>query len=100
MQVDLVGGYYDSGDHVKFGLPMAYAVTMLSWGVVEFEKEMVDGNKLHRVLDAIRWGTNYFVKAHTQHNALWVQVRTHSRPISPRAQHGPLVPSRKIFWIL
>uniref|UniRef100_I1PI33 Endoglucanase n=2 Tax=Oryza glaberrima TaxID=4538 RepID=I1PI33_ORYGL len=72
--VDLVGGYYDSGDHVKFGLPMAYAVTMLSWGVVEFEKEMVDGNKLHRVLDAIRWGTNYFVKAHTQHNALWVQV--------------------------
>jgi endoglucanase len=73
-QVDLVGGYYDSGDHVKFGFPMAYAVTMLSWGVLEFEKEMVDADNLNRALDAIRWGTNYFVKAHTEPNGLWVQV--------------------------
>ncbi|TKW23921.1 hypothetical protein SEVIR_3G018800v4 [Setaria viridis] len=72
--VDLVGGYYDSGDHVKFGFPMAYAVTMLSWGVLEFEKEMVAANNLQRALDAIRWGTNYFIKAHTEPNGLWVQV--------------------------
>ncbi|KAJ1273457.1 hypothetical protein BS78_06G282100 [Paspalum vaginatum] len=72
--VDLVGGYYDSGDHVKFGFPMAYAVTMLSWGVIEFEKEMVAANNLQRALDAIRWGTNYFIKAHTEPNGLWVQV--------------------------
>ncbi|CDP19278.1 unnamed protein product [Coffea canephora] len=26
--VDLVGGYYDAGDHVKLGLPMAFTVTM------------------------------------------------------------------------
>ncbi|KAL0401199.1 UNVERIFIED_CONTAM: Endoglucanase 4 [Sesamum latifolium] len=35
-RVDLVGGYYDAGDIVKFGLPMAFTVTMLSWSVVEF----------------------------------------------------------------
>uniref|UniRef100_A0ACD5Y9Z2 Uncharacterized protein n=1 Tax=Avena sativa TaxID=4498 RepID=A0ACD5Y9Z2_AVESA len=73
-QVDLVGGYYDAGDHVKFGFPMAHAVTMLSWGVLEFEKEMVAADELNRALDAIRWGTNYFLKAHTQPNVLWVQV--------------------------
>ena len=73
-QVDLVGGYYDSGDHVKFGFPMAYAVTMLSWGVLELDKEMVAANNLQRALDAIRWGTNYFIKAHTEPNGLWVQV--------------------------
>jgi endoglucanase len=39
-----------------------------------FEKEMVAANKLNRVLDAIRWGTNYFIKAHTEPNGLWVQV--------------------------
>ncbi|KAG5563431.1 hypothetical protein RHGRI_006000 [Rhododendron griersonianum] len=32
--VDLVGGYYDAGDNVKFGLPMAFTITMLSWSVV------------------------------------------------------------------
>ncbi|KAK4256216.1 hypothetical protein QN277_009110 [Acacia crassicarpa] len=25
--VDLVGGYYDAGDHVKFGLPMVFTVS-------------------------------------------------------------------------
>ncbi|KAE8778352.1 hypothetical protein D1007_48795 [Hordeum vulgare] len=74
--VDLVGGYYDAGDHVKFGFPMAYAVTMLSWGVLEFEKEMVAANSLNRALDAIRWGTDYFIKAHNEPNTLWVQVHT------------------------
>lgn len=82
MQVDLVGGYYDAGDHVKFGFPMAYAVTMLSWGVLEFEKEMVAANSLNRALDAIRWGTNYFIKAHTEPNTLWVQV--HNTPVPPK----------------
>ncbi|TVU16555.1 hypothetical protein EJB05_40126, partial [Eragrostis curvula] len=72
--VDLVGGYYDSGDHVKFGFPMAYALTMLSWGVIEFEQEMIAANNLQRTLDAIRWGTNYIVKAHTEPNVLWVQA--------------------------
>ena len=27
---DLTGGWYDAGDHVKFGLPMAGSVTMLA----------------------------------------------------------------------
>ncbi|KAK9057840.1 hypothetical protein SSX86_022678 [Deinandra increscens subsp. villosa] len=31
--VDLVGGYYDAGDNVKFGLPMAFTVTMRSWSI-------------------------------------------------------------------
>ena len=28
---DLTGGWYDAGDHVKFGLPMAASATMLAW---------------------------------------------------------------------
>ncbi|KAL4564636.1 hypothetical protein LXL04_028703 [Taraxacum kok-saghyz] len=34
--VDLVGVYYDAGDNVKFGFPMAFTTTMLSWSVIEF----------------------------------------------------------------
>ncbi len=30
---DLTGGWYDAGDHVKFGLPMAATATMLAWGM-------------------------------------------------------------------
>ncbi|KAF2346545.1 Protein of unknown function DUF4817 [Trinorchestia longiramus] len=34
--LDLTGGYYDAGDHVKFGFPMAYSVTVLSWGLLSY----------------------------------------------------------------
>lgn len=73
--MDLVGGYYDAGDHVKFGLPMAFSLTMLSWGAIEFRKEITGLNQLGNTLWAIRWGTDYFMKAHPQPNVLWGQVR-------------------------
>ncbi|XP_039068772.1 endoglucanase 5-like [Hibiscus syriacus] len=72
--VDLVGGYYDAGDHVKFGLPMPFTVTMLAWGTIEYMKEITDLNQMGHTLWAIRWGTDYFIKAHTQPNVLWGQV--------------------------
>ena len=40
VQVDLVGGYYDVGDNVKFGFLMAFTTTMLSWSLIEFCKLM------------------------------------------------------------
>ncbi|CAJ1934323.1 unnamed protein product [Sphenostylis stenocarpa] len=61
LSMDLVGGYYDAGDNVKFNFPMAFTTTMLAWSVVEFGDSM--GSELKNALDAIRWGTDYFIKA-------------------------------------
>ncbi|KAF9590101.1 hypothetical protein IFM89_030849 [Coptis chinensis] len=72
--VDLVGGYYDAGDHVKFGLPMAFTVTMLSWGVIEYGEQIAAAGELKHALEAIKWGTDYFIKAHTNPNVLWAEV--------------------------
>ncbi|KAH7533113.1 hypothetical protein FEM48_Zijuj04G0095700 [Ziziphus jujuba var. spinosa] len=66
--VDLVGGYYDAGDHVKFGLPMAFTMTMLSWGVIEFRQQISAAGELEHAMEAIKWGTDYFIKAHTSPN--------------------------------
>ncbi|XP_057247763.1 endoglucanase 5 [Beta vulgaris subsp. vulgaris] len=73
-QADLVGGYYDAGDNVKFGLPMAFSVTLISWAAVDFKADLAAANQMEHTLQAIQWGTDYFLKAHCQHNALWVQV--------------------------
>ncbi|CAN1124234.1 Endoglucanase 11 [Linum perenne] len=72
--VDLVGGYYDAGDQVKFGLPMAFTVTMLSWGVLESGRQIAAAGELEHALEAIKWGTDYFIKAHTSPNVLWAEV--------------------------
>lgn len=70
----MVGGYYDAGDNVKFGFPMAFTVTMLSWGVLEYGKEIMEAGEYDHALEAIKWGTDFFIKAHTHPTVLWVQV--------------------------
>ncbi|PIA34508.1 hypothetical protein AQUCO_03700054v1 [Aquilegia coerulea] len=72
--IDLVGGYYDAGDNVKFGFPMAYTITMLAWSVSAFGKELGAKNELENALEAIKWGTDYIIKAHPQPNVLYAQV--------------------------
>ena len=72
--VDLTGGYYDAGDHVKFGLPMASSMTMLGWGVVEYRDAYEQSGQLPYILDTIKWGTDYIIKAHTAPNEFWGQV--------------------------
>lgn len=74
MQVDLVGGYYDAGDNVKFGFPMAFTITMLSWSAVDFGSQLEEKRELANALEAIKWGTDYLIKAHTEPNVLYGQV--------------------------
>lgn len=73
-QVDLVGGYYDAGDNVKFGFPMAFTVTMLSWSVVQFRHQLEAQKELSNALNAVKWGTDYLIKAHPEPNVLYGQV--------------------------
>ncbi|KAK9741063.1 hypothetical protein RND81_03G079000 [Saponaria officinalis] len=61
--VNLMGGYYDAGDNVKFNFPMAFTATMLSWGVLEFGGTM--GPQLNTTRAAIRWVTSYLYKCAT-----------------------------------
>ncbi|KAL6527594.1 hypothetical protein OROMI_029405 [Orobanche minor] len=72
MHVDLVGGYYDAGDNVKFGFPMAFTTTMLSWSVIEFGGLMK--GELGLAKDAIRWATDYLLKATAHPDTIFVQV--------------------------
>ncbi|XP_004309055.1 PREDICTED: endoglucanase 8-like [Fragaria vesca subsp. vesca] len=61
VQRDLMGGYYDGGDNVKFNFPMAFTTTMLSWSVLEFGNLM--GPELQHALEALRCGTDYLLKS-------------------------------------
>ncbi|KAF8033325.1 hypothetical protein BT93_D2051 [Corymbia citriodora subsp. variegata] len=72
--VDLVGGYYDAGDNVKFGLPMAFTVTMMSWSILEYGKQMAKSGELGHAMEAVKWGTDYFIKAHPHPYVLYGEV--------------------------
>ncbi|CAN4077556.1 unnamed protein product [Withania somnifera] len=72
--IDLVGGYYDAGDNVKFGLPMAFTVTMLSWSILEYGRQMSASGELSHAMDAVKWGTDYLLKAHPEPYVLYGEV--------------------------
>ncbi|HYH04809.1 MAG TPA: glycoside hydrolase family 9 protein [Bacillota bacterium] len=73
-KVDLTGGWYDAGDHVKFNLPMAYSVTMLNWAIYENREALQKSGQLDYLLDNIRWATDYLMKCHTAPNEFYYQV--------------------------
>ncbi|KAF8405319.1 hypothetical protein HHK36_010223 [Tetracentron sinense] len=71
--VDLTGGYYDAGDNVKFGFPMAFTTTMLAWSLIEFG-DLMPPSELRNALVATRWATDYLLKTISQPNRIFVQV--------------------------
>ncbi|XP_042493910.1 endoglucanase 23-like [Macadamia integrifolia] len=71
--LDLTGGYYDAGDNIKFGFPMAFTTTMLAWSVVEFGDSM-PYFQLREALVAVRWATDYLLKTVSQPDRVFVQV--------------------------
>ncbi|XP_021903946.1 endoglucanase 14-like [Carica papaya] len=73
-KIDLVGGYYDAGDNVKFGFPMAFTTTMLAWSAVEMKNQLKANGELSHALTAVRWATDYLIKAHPQPNVLYGQI--------------------------
>lgn len=74
--LDLSGGYYDAGDHVKFALPMASSMTLLAWGGIEYASAYQSANQKAALLDALRWGMDWIIKAHPSDNVFYGQVGT------------------------
>ncbi|XP_004298838.1 PREDICTED: endoglucanase 20-like [Fragaria vesca subsp. vesca] len=72
--VNLTGGYYDAGDNVKFGWPMAYSVSLLSWSLIEYQQQISSAKQLAYLQGAIRWGTEFIIKAHPSPTTFYTQV--------------------------
>ncbi|WP_129843580.1 glycoside hydrolase family 9 protein [Streptomyces sp. RFCAC02] len=72
--LDLTGGWYDAGDHVKFGLPMAASATLLAWGGLAAGDGYEQSDQLDELKDNLRWVNDYFIRAHPEPNVLYAQV--------------------------
>ncbi|KAK3020208.1 hypothetical protein RJ639_046840 [Escallonia herrerae] len=70
---------------------MAFSVSLLSWAAVEYKKEISAINQLGFLLLAIRWGTNFILKAHTSSTTLYTQVLPFSIPYQGWKQRSPML---------
>jgi endoglucanase len=72
--LDLTGGWYDAGDHVKFGLPMAATATLLAWGGLAAADGYERSGQTRYLKDNLRWVNDYFIRAHPEPDVLYAQV--------------------------
>ncbi|CAI9266590.1 unnamed protein product [Lactuca saligna] len=86
----LVGGFYDSGNNIKFSFPTAYTITLLSWSVIEYHQKYEDIGELDHIKNIIKWGSDYLLKlfipanqTSTGSSTLFSQVGSTSNGTSP-----------------
>ncbi|KAM7524082.1 hypothetical protein LguiA_013984 [Lonicera macranthoides] len=65
---------YDAGDLMKFGFPMAFTATVLSWAILEYGEQMKEVKELKHTQDSVKWITDYLINAHPSENVLYIQV--------------------------
>ncbi|KAK3031000.1 hypothetical protein RJ639_036850 [Escallonia herrerae] len=91
----LVGGYYDAGDNTKFHFPMSFAMTMLSWSVIEYEHKYRAIGEYNHIRDLIKWGNDYllltFNASATKINQIHSQVGG--------SRNGSTVPDDHTCWM-
>ncbi|XVF59759.1 hypothetical protein PTKIN_Ptkin07bG0301700 [Pterospermum kingtungense] len=72
--LDLSKGVYDAGDAMKFGFPMAFTSTVLSWAILEYADQINAVKQLGYAHNSLRWITDYLINAHPSDNMLYIQV--------------------------
>jgi endoglucanase len=58
----VTGGWFDAGDHVKFGLPMAYSAAMLGWGMYQYGDAFKAAGQDTYLNNNLKFVLDYFVK--------------------------------------
>lgn len=96
MNLDLSKGMYDAGDLMKFGFPMAFTATMLSWAILEYGENMKTVKQLGHARDSLKWITDFLINAHPSENVLYIQVpyllltlKMVSKEVIPSANNFP-----------
>ncbi|CAL0305866.1 unnamed protein product [Lupinus luteus] len=72
--LDLSKGLYDAGDNMKFGFPMAFTATVLSWAILEYGDQMDHVGQLEPAQGSLKWITDFLINAHASENTLYIQV--------------------------
>jgi len=97
--VDLTGGYFDAGDHVKFTFPMAGAMTLLAWGGIDYRYAYEKTGEMFYLLDAVGWGTDWLLKATAIPGYVCAQVGDANLDHSIWAPPETMTMPRPSFWV-
>lgn len=62
MTDEVLGGWYDAGDHVKFNLPMSYSASMLAWGIYQYPDGIEEIGEMTNYVNNLTFVLNYLAE--------------------------------------
>ena len=62
---DLVGGFYDAGDHLKASISIGVSASLLAWGLLEFPEAHKQSKQADVAAAHVRHAAEYLLKCHT-----------------------------------
>ena len=72
--LDLSRNYADCGDHVMFGMPGSFALYTLALSGLHYRAEYERIGEWQRFLNILKWGTDFWIRAHPEKYVLYAQV--------------------------
>ena len=74
VNLDLSRGWFDAGDYVKFNLPQAFSVTVLSWGLLEFKNSYISSGEYENMLNSLEHPLHYLANCVISEKEIIAQV--------------------------
>jgi len=71
---DLVGGFYDAGDHIKASMSIGVSASLLAWGLLEFPAGHAAAGQAGVAAGHVRHAAEYLLKCHTKDEEFVAQV--------------------------
>jgi len=62
MTDEVLGGWFDAGDHLKFTLTNAYSATLLAWGFLQYNDGVKNSGETEEYLRNLGWALDYLVE--------------------------------------
>ena len=62
VNLDLTGGLFNAGDHVKLNSTMSFTAGMLAWSAIEYREAYEKSGQLNQLLNTLRWINDYLLK--------------------------------------
>lgn len=72
--LDLIGGWVDAGDNIKFNITAGYTATTLAVGAIEYKDAFEKSGQMKWLLNQLRWINDFFIKCHPSPNVFWAQI--------------------------
>lgn len=60
----VTGGWYDAGDYLKLNFPLASTVTLLAWGLLEFNQGYNQSGQTQYAMDNLYAAVDYLKRCH------------------------------------